>query len=230
MADSVAVLFGRKAGKIGELQIDAVLSEVHEYVNEVTEFPIETGATITDNIRILPNRIKIEGMVTNSPVQISLTSADVSELVEKQGNSQVAKKFERDGTPTYVEAAQDILLKIQGRKIGGLETVPELVTVVTGLRVYKNMAMKNLKIDRRASTGQALVFTAEFLEVQTVDAQTIAIQNPAPASKDKATSKVNKGNQTKKDTNEKQSESLLFSGGKFLGNAVKDTFKYLTFQ
>ena len=40
--------------------IDAALRETHTYESEVTEYPVESGAMITDNIRPRPITIEIE--------------------------------------------------------------------------------------------------------------------------------------------------------------------------
>jgi len=218
MAGTVAVLFGRIGGKIGELQLDANLSETHSYVNEVSQFPVEVGSDIIDNIKLNPDKITINGMVSNSPV--SVLFSDVTDIVNRRGNNVEAKRTSRDGTPTRVESAQDILLRISGRKINGNDEEPELVTIVTGLRVYTDMALTNLNITRTGTTGQALPFTADFIKVQTVESETIAIPNTSIP--DKASSTIDKGNQTPKVSNEEQEKSTSFVKGIF--NAVKRGF------
>jgi len=216
MAESVALIFGGSpVGKIGELLLDATLSETHRYNNQVSQFPVETGSDIIDNIKLDPDTIALTGVVSNSPVSVQFS--DVTDIVKKRGNQTEAKRVSRDGTPTRVETAQDILLRISGRKINGEDQDPELVTIVTGLRVYTKMAMTSLSITRTGKTGQSLPFTAEFLKIQTIQSETINLAQPT--SQDKASKKIEKGNQTPKPASiEKEEEvSLIKAGFNFVG-------------
>lgn len=201
MSKGVNILFGRKAGKIGELQLDATVSEQHEYENEVSQFPIEDGGDIADHIKQQPEAITIDGFVTNSPINVLFE--DVSEVIERKPGESEVKTSSRTGTVNRVELAQDILLKISGRQIQGTDTVPEIVDVVTGLRVYTGMVMTSLVIPRNARTGQAMNFTARFMKIVTVKSETIAIPDPKPEFKDKTQSKVDKGKQTPTESKEK---------------------------
>jgi hypothetical protein len=188
MSRGVNILFGRKAGKIGELQLDVTVSEQHEYENEVSIFPIEEGADIADHIKLMPESITLDGFVTNSPISVL---------------------FE-DG----VELAQDVLLKISGRQIQGNDTTPQIVDIITGLRVYTGMAMTSLTIPRNARTGQAMNFTARFIKIVTVKSETVAIPDPQPEFKDKTQSKNDKGKTTPAESKEptKKRTSLAKNG------------------
>ena len=207
MAGTVALIFGGlPVGKIGELLLDATLTETHSYKNQVSQFPVETGIDINDNIKLDPDTVSLTGVVSNSPVSVQFS--DVTDIVRKRNGATEAKRISREGTATRVETAQDILLAISGRKINGEDQEPQLVTIVTGLRVYTNMAMTSLEITRTGTTGQSLPFTAQFLRIQVVDTETITIPKPQPAFKDKTSSKVEKGNQTPKESSEKTEENV----------------------
>ncbi|NJR73233.1 MAG: hypothetical protein HC773_05175 [Scytonema sp. CRU_2_7] len=218
---ATSILFGRVGGKIGALQLDATLSEDHAYQNEVSQFPVENGDTIVDNIRKLPEQITINGLVTNSPVNVTFT--DITNIVDGVSNKQESRTIERDDTPTRVETAQNILLRISGRVIHGNQVQPEIVDIVTGLRVYKNMAMTSLKINRTGATGQALNFTADFLQVKSVIVKLIA---PQPNFKAKATPKIPKGKQ--KPATPATVNSKLESRTSIAKNAFNSAQKLLT--
>lgn len=53
---------------IGGYTVDVVSSESHEYGCEVSQFPVEKGADISDNIRPLPRRLSLSGIVSRSPI------------------------------------------------------------------------------------------------------------------------------------------------------------------
>jgi hypothetical protein len=212
MSRGVNILFGRKAGKIGELQLDVTVSEQHEYENEVSIFPIEEGADIADHIKLMPESITLDGFVTNSP--ISVLFEDVSEVIERKPGEVEVKNTSREGTVNRVELAQDVLLKISGRQIQGNDTTPQIVDIITGLRVYTGMAMTSLTIPRNARTGQAMNFTARFIKIVTVKSETVAIPDPQPEFKDKTQSKNDKGKTTPAESKEptKKRTSLAKNG------------------
>lgn len=216
MSRGVNVLFGRKAGIIGELQLDATISESHDYTNEVTQFPIEQGADIADHVKIKPEEITIDGFVTNSPLTILFE--DISEIVKVKSGEVEVKSTSREGTVNKVELARDILLKISGRQIQGKDTPPQIVDIITGLRVYTGMMLTSLSIPRNAKTGQAMLFTARFMKVITVQSETVTIPNPQPLFKDKTQSKVDKGRQTPTDSKPKTQAKVSYAKEKW--NAV----------
>ena len=209
MSRGVNILFGRKAGKIGELQLDAVLSEQHEYENEVSQFPLEEGADITDHVKLYPETIIIDGFITNSPIRVLYE--DVSEVIKRKPGEAEVRRETRTNAINNVELAQDILLKISGRQIQGNNTTPEIVDIVTGLRVYTGMVMTSLSIPRNARTGQAIQFTARFTRIVTVQSETIAIPDPQPEFKNKTQSKVDVGNQTTTKSNTKTTTAVSFA-------------------
>lgn len=211
---TASVLFGKKGAKIGILQLDATVNENHDYQNEVSEYPTEDGDTIIDNIRLLPERVTINGLVSNAPLDVRFD--DITNVVDGNSNTSESRTVARQDTPTRVETAQNILLRISGRVIQGQPVKPEIITIVTGLRVYKNMAMTSLKISRNATTGRALPFTADFKNVETVE---LAFIEPQPDFKDKASTKKQKGKQTPSPASAKTAEkanndSIAFKAAK----------------
>jgi len=52
----------------GAIELDASLDETHVAENEVTQFPVEVGADITDHVRRQPDRCTIRGLISNHPL------------------------------------------------------------------------------------------------------------------------------------------------------------------
>lgn len=195
---AINVLFGKRAGKIAELQLDANISEHHSYDNDITQFPIESGATISDHVRLRPDEVEIEGFITNSPIQV--VYEDMSEVIKRYPGRTEVLYSRRGGEINRVETALDVLLRISGRKVQGENQDPELVDIVTGLRVYTNMMIRSLIIPRFAEMGQSLHFTATFTKMQFAIADVV----PQSVFKDKAQWQIDKSNQTPKNTTKKQ--------------------------
>jgi hypothetical protein len=132
------------------LELDASVSETHEFSNAVTHFPIEDGSDITDHIKLDPDKITIEGFVTNSPIK---------NLIQMRDNPTISA-----GGLDRVTSAYETLLGISGRNGSN----PPLVDIFTTLRIFTDMALVSLSIPRDGATGEALRFSAEFVHVRKV--------------------------------------------------------------
>lgn len=204
---ALSILFGKEnPGQIGELVLDATLSDSHSYVNEVTQHPIETGANISDHIKLNPDQVTIEGFVTNSPVAfIQFTSFG---LVRRESDGQLrAKNLSGTTQGGRVKSAYITLLELSGRQIDGPNKEPKIIDVVTGLRIYRNMAITDLSIPRdSANSKNQLRFRAVLTSIKTVTSETIELPNVSEDIKDSAQSKTDTAKQTAKTPTAKQEE------------------------
>jgi len=209
---TLTLLFNRKAAKVGELQFDATLRETHKYIAEITDFPVEEGFDINDNIRKLPERYEMEGIVTNSP--ISGLTGFVVDVVK--GTTNVSEVFSnlRVDKQTRVEVAQNRLLALAGRKIKGQDNdVPKIFSIITGLRVYNDMAIETLEFPRDGKTGEALRANITFKKIVKTKTETIAIPAPQEDVKDDTQSNVKKGKVEKVKATPVQTEKVSILKG-----------------
>lgn len=206
------LLSQRTPGKIDTLELDATISEGHEYSNEVTDFPIEEGSDISDHVRRSPERVTLEGFVTNTPVKYFGEDSSVRNSLN-----------EIDGS--RVESAFGQLLDIAGYDLPGTTRDAyngrgaKIITLVTGLRSYFNMVLVSLSIPRNAQTGETLRFTAEFKKISQVKPEYTLVQNTselngkAPNIKNQAqkTADKSKQNTSTASTEKADTVSLLRS-------------------
>lgn len=203
MAEGVNVLFGSKRGAIiGTLRLDMTVDENHQLENQVTEYPIEEGGNISDHIRQLPDKLTLNGLVTNTP--INLTQQSNAEIITNAQGKFEVRNLERAIVNNRVISAFEQLLTMSGRKVNGETIDPQIIKVVTGLRVYTNMAIQTISVPRSKITGLALRFNITLINVIKVDSETIAIPNPKPNIKDGSTSTVDKGKVNGKQTTDGQ--------------------------
>ena len=170
---------------IGDIAVDACVSEVHEQEATVTTSPIEDGSEIADHVIVQPARITIEGVITETPLGFksllaSGVNAGVSSALAANASGLQSAFGGAAGTAASVltvaggslaglinsgadkeDAFEHLSQILQGRK---------LVSVVTGLKTYENMVMTSLNCPRDSKTGGALRFTAAFTEVRFVSA------------------------------------------------------------
>jgi len=94
-----------------------------------------------------------------------------------------------------------------------LHTDRQLLTVVTRMKRYEGMAIEKLSIPRNPSTGEALEFTANLLEVKQVTSKTVIFQ--AKTTESPAAQPVNdKGKQPGSATSAKTSAQVASKAGK----------------
>lgn len=179
MASGVTLLFQPFNAIIDTLVLDASVKEEHVCEVEVTDHPVEQGSAISDHARSKPEEITIEGVISNTPLSHLQTRRAVTSEGFAWTTSAAASAVR--GVPGNAEAAEVTLRNLRGK----------LVTVVTALRTYDNMALVSLKIPRDQTTGDILKFEAKFKQIRIVtNAVTVVATKVA-----KAKPQVKKGSQ-----------------------------------
>lgn len=167
-AQVTGLLFGPQKVQIGEgvaanqdinkagffaVECDASLTELHEAKVQITDHPIEDGADISDHVRVLPKRVRITGLKTNTPVVF---------LASLQTDSDAAEQYHQD-LITMLEA--------------GL-----LVSVVTTLHTYDNMVIESISVPRDAAKGNVVEATIILREMFIVASEVAPVTEPVNPS------------------------------------------------
>lgn len=155
------------------IQVDACIKEVHSMDAKPSEFPIESGQDITDNIVIKPFALDMEGIISDDPVK-PLTAAVTSALSTFlppagiiAGGAAVAAFNALSGSSTPSVANFNQFLKILTGKTP--------VNVYTTLYFYKSMWLTSIHVDRSAELGSVLSFRAHFVQIILVQPQTVNV-------------------------------------------------------
>lgn len=157
---AVSIIHSPTPATIDVLELDASVSEEHGFEADVTEHPVEKGANITDHVRQKPRTVRITGIVSNTPLP-SFT-APLANL----------------GAGDRAVAAWQNLQEIH---LSG-----KLVTVVTSLEEYADMALVSVSVPRDAQRGNVLEFTAVLRQVTTVESESVSAPDaPRPRRKSK---------------------------------------------
>jgi hypothetical protein len=144
----LSLLFGSTVFEVGALTLDVLISETHNRTASITENPIEDGSIISDHIINEPYKLSIEGYVSNSHPSI-LSFLNIFSFEDK------------------AKAAFDTLEELFENK--------ELITVVTNLKVYNDMAIENLEIPKTVEDGDSLRFSMDLKEIRKVENLTVSI-------------------------------------------------------
>lgn len=143
-------IFNIQGGGLSALTVDVVENETHDWRNEVSDYPVEGAANISDNIRQTPDRLSYTCFISNTPIQ---------GLVDEVVN--FADKFLNGRKRT--QDAYNQLLALKNLKIP--------VTVTTRYRVYEHMGIESVSIPREPENGDALVFDITLKEINIVRTQ-----------------------------------------------------------
>ena len=68
----LSLLFGKKYAQttIGNISLDATLSDDHTFTARATKFPLENGSFVSDHVEVDPIRLNIKGIVSDTPLSL----------------------------------------------------------------------------------------------------------------------------------------------------------------
>lgn len=88
---------------VGALQLDAMVSEQTDLRARATQFPVEDGSTISDNVSIEPEKLSISGVVTSMAATV-YGAAGWSKLIEAKD---VLRQIHEARNPITVTTGMD---------------------------------------------------------------------------------------------------------------------------
>lgn len=187
-ARRTSCLFFKEEGYfVGSVVFDLLLSEDHALESEVTQHPVENGATVSDHIRNLPRKGSLTGFVTNHPLNQNYQLP--ASFLEKLAPSSTVQSYVQGILGNYglrkpigpTAADYDALQRPANRAATVWELFKALwasrqpVTISTGLEKYRDVVVTKVSTRRNSSTGDALEFDVEFQEIQFVTLTEVAI-------------------------------------------------------
>lgn len=144
--------------------IDVVVSMERARTAEATQWPVGVDPadpnrikTFTDNVRIIPATVTLEGVVSDAPL---------SEISAKRAS----------GVKPSHEASE---------RLNKLFDETRAVEIRTDRGVYQNMLMTSYSEPRDAKTGESLRFKATFTEINVVTSERSVVKITLPRAKKK---------------------------------------------
>lgn len=170
----------------GNIELDAVLQEEHEWSAEATSNPVEEGAPITDHVIEQADKLRVSGFVSNTPVTLSGSIASFLGLGSSAPKTQEVFNLLHE------------LLKLK-----------QPMTVYTKYRIYDDMVMTAVNIPRSATNGDALEFNVEFVHIRKVATQIVDVPNGISSKKaSKSDAATGRKAESQKDAGVKQPETV----------------------
>jgi hypothetical protein len=167
LLQKVSLYFKDREHKLGELVVDAFLTETHELRSLVTERPTERGVSFVDHIYHLPLRLELTGIISNTP----MTLVGLTAFTSYKNFAQDFRQF--DGT---AEKADSNNLALQAfKKLEEIFAKREPITIATSLKDYANMVLENLSIEREGNYCDVVRFCCSAVQIRVVLQKHIAI-------------------------------------------------------
>lgn len=151
----------------GSIVLDASITERHGFAVEVTKHPVESGASPVDHAREQPDKLQIEGLVTNTALDSATRAARGGETKPRQAG--------------YAQEQLARLLELKSSR--------RAVTVETAARTYKDMVLTAIDLPIDSRTGDAYRFTLQFEQVRFVTSRRVTLARPTSVPQ-KPTKKV----------------------------------------
>ena len=138
---------GTKLFGIQSIDLDATLDEVHDWAVEVTTNPVENGAPVADHVIEKPDKLRLTGLITNSPLHGELAG----------------QYFGGDTQSPRIQTAFEAIYELIKKR--------EVIVVYTKHAIYTDMIIQSVNIPRNASIGESIEFNMELVHVRFVSTQ-----------------------------------------------------------
>jgi hypothetical protein len=165
LSQGAALFKGTAKNKIGDLVIDVCTKENIKFSSTITEHPLETKESVNDHIFKDSRKIRIEGFITDTPMRLfgiletPLQNNSVSSLIS---NIKALSPFNQNAKPSTL--AFQLLRKLWEDRA--------LITVVTSLESFSNMAITNLDSNKDSDTGGRFEFVIELMQLKFANVKT----------------------------------------------------------
>lgn len=171
------------------ITMDVSISETHSRTAVISQNEIEDGSNVADHVKLNPEKLTIEGLVSDSPVGVLQSAIGAGLSSASQLAAGAASKALGPVAATAVGSA----VGLAGGSIAGLLTgqnrnpkdmfklLDDLwrkrqpFTMVTALEKYDNMIITDLTVPRSASIGKSLRFTMSLEKVQIVSSSIVQV-------------------------------------------------------
>jgi hypothetical protein len=215
---------GEEFGPVKYLEFDATLLEEFTRSAEVTRFPVENGAVLTDHYQPQPRAITLEVQVSNTPARpfapiegkVSETAIPVGAVTAKALDLKTnrapvtgilgarfvtanASRFPKQRTASVLQFDGEVTRTIDVFKaLDSIMETGQLVDVLLfGDVEYKNMVIVNVRTPRDAESGSTLFFSIDLVQIQFADTTTAKTSQPTESKHKK---KSDAGNRNGKAT------------------------------
>lgn len=199
--------------------VDASIQETYSHEAEITDNNVEKGLSVNDHYNPKPVVITMQLLHSEYPIGLdSLAKGTITgagqlagqQIFQRVGlgslgreaggvaysaqsliRQSMAKKDPKKSAQTRVQSTYELFETFIQKKV--------ILSVVTGLKEYKNLMIKTMTVNRDRSTGASLSFTVVLQQVRIIESSTIKLpKTKIKKDGDRQTAKENKGDTSEK--------------------------------
>lgn len=216
--------------------IDASISELYTHEAELSDDAVERGLNVTDHYNPKPVVVTMKMLHSEYPIGLdSLASGLATSAGQFASKNFLQNSIGQEAGGVAAGAAgAPALLGLVNKKsdartrvattyelFSALIEAKAVITVVTGLKEYKDMMIKSMVVSRDKSSGQALDFTVTLQRVRFVDSKTLKLPKiKNKSTNNRASGKTDAGKESGKEI---KPESALHRAGGFIKNLFSNT-------
>jgi hypothetical protein len=149
---------------IGSMVMQVVTEEDHQDTLEITDHPVEQGATISDHAFKRPSEVTIKGAWSASPSVAGLIDGAIGGL-----------KSTITGAQAIVSGKAPQTLVDRYTKLLELQKSAVPFEIYTGKRKYSNMLIRTLSVTTNKGSENSLEVTLQCREVQIVSTSVLTV-------------------------------------------------------
>lgn len=164
--------------EIDDIWIDVSIKETHGLSAEVTDHPVERGANVADHIRPMPRTFTMDGLVTNTPIEMPKSHAGGARVNTSSIPITAASAQPRRIPPQTVTIEGEPSVGMLGLIPGVDQGVAILGALRLEVRTKRQFAAEHNRIDntvKQTHAAMALQFTQPFNRVEEVHAAFVNI-------------------------------------------------------
>ena len=203
---------GRVFGPSGLIvSVDATTTESYQLTASITQNPVGAGATLSDHIHIRPQKLTIEGIITDKPLEVlqAVAQVPVRALLSSTARGLLGKIL--GGYEKHLAVAGTGLIqeKIIAPLLGTRATRKDVArlywnnvlkarfnskepfSIRSEVGLIENCFFTSITWNRQQKHGDALFFNAIIQEVQTVQSDVVITPRFQQAQKKKGLGKIN---------------------------------------
>jgi hypothetical protein len=169
-----AFLYEIGGQNIGFLQLDATVKESHKRTSRITANEIEEGSNIADNVILDNKRFTIEGIISEVPFP-SNDIRDIASQVLNSGFDALSGALGAISGGILPDTSATIKRTVALIQLENFWENRVPFQVITGLKKYDNVIIKNMDIPVNVKDGMSLRFTVDCESVKIVVSQNAVV-------------------------------------------------------
>lgn len=192
------------------IEIDAMLVEQYDLSSQITSHPVDRGANIADHVYNDPRIYTIEAVVTDTPMGVLAALQTLGDNARSALNyitsAITGEEAEAPATARSVAAFQS-LVELWEAKIA--------INVQTGMGLWENLVIRNIRVRQDQETANHLRFTATLQQVNLTSVQIVGEENLEEGPVEESASPVK--NEGLKQDISNVTEAVRSAAGRFFG-------------